>query len=278
VILSNELIEALLAHDGTRSQSYLEALRAEAPAIATLPAFDQLVQRLTHGNIEVEPTSVAIAAAADDLTLRIAPAARTVMGASTHAFVAPWFRELAKLAMPLPYDRYFSQAHAASLLLEAGDDAASEAAIATIPGHHERPTALRWLSIARYRQRGLEAARPSLFALALRNPAEVKNIIDLLADPVLQADWTAFLRASVWESVSDADLPRWFPAWFVNEHNAGELVAKISLTGEPPGRALAALRSLLTLERSGVSAVLVKERETLRRQNEDLYQLYLAQR
>lgn len=284
VMLANDLIAALHARDVASAAKCLDLLRAEAPALASLDSFEVLVNRLRHaeeGKERKEPNAqnaAELAAAADDLTHRVEPAARKVMGADAKRFVAPWFRELADLARAQPYDRDHRRAHAASLLLEAGDFAAAEAAALTIPGYDERPTSLAWLSIARYHQHGIDAARPSLLSLALRSPMEFERTRDLLDDPALHREWTAFLGASEWESIAEAELPRWFPAWYVEEFGAISVVVQISLTIDPPGRALQSVQSLLAMERGGVSAALLKERENLRRLNEDLYRLYMAKR
>jgi hypothetical protein len=82
------------------------------------------------------------------------------------------------------------------------------------------------LTVARYRRHGLAAARPTLFALAWHAPQRLAAVRAELADELLEREWHAFERACEWGSVAEAELPAWFPAWFLVEHPVSRTVAQ----------------------------------------------------
>lgn len=96
-----------------------------------------------------------------------------------------------------------------------------------------------WLTVARYRQRGLPAATPTLFALAWQDPPRLPSVLDDLDDELLDRAFQSFERASEWAEIDAAGLPAWFPAWYVLEHPAAakELEGIGNVDGTPAAAA-----------------------------------------
>ena len=143
----------------------------------------------------------------------------------------------------------------------------------------ETPDALHWLTVARYRLRGLDAARGSLFALAWRQPDRLATVLAELADELLDRQWQAFQRACDWDDILEADLPSWFPAWYLVEHPAaGKALADATFPNCAPAEAARLLLHLFDVERQGNSRTLVEVRARLRSLNPELFSLYMARR
>jgi len=209
----------------------------------------------------------------------LAAAASKVLGEAAPAFVAGFFRAMAQDARGVAYEPAHAQAHRAALCLRCGEWAEAEEAAAAIPGAARRADPLEWLSVARYRRHGLAAARPTLFALAWHAPHRVAEVRAALADELLEREWRAFERACEWESVAEAELPAWFPAWFLVEHPvAAKELGDIAFPDAPPASAARLLVALFALERRGDQRRLAGERERLRRLNPELFALYMARR
>jgi hypothetical protein len=138
---------------------------------------------------------------------------------------------------------------------------------------------LQWLSIARYRQRGLAAARAALFALAWHAPQRLASTLAELRDELLIRDWQRFSVASEWNTVPDDDLAAWFPAWYLLEHSAvsGELDF-FDAPMSPPAEAARLLSHIFGLESRGDWRSLAVQRERLRALNAEFFALYMARR
>ena len=209
----------------------------------------------------------------------ILPAATQVLGPRAQPFVDGFFRDLAEAARGLAYEPSRSTAHRASLCLRCGEWAEAEEAAQAIPDSSANPDALYWLCVARHRQRGLAAARASLFALAWRAPERLAPTLAELGDEVLDRDWQAFERACEWESVEEAELPAWFPAWYLLEHPVvGSELDGVDFPDSPPAVAARLLLRLMEMERRGDWRKLAVQRERLRGLNPDLFALYMARR
>jgi hypothetical protein len=278
VMLANDAVGALAARDAARASLALEQLRSEAPDHPALPALRISARGLAEWRRPgADPR--AILAAVRWLDDELAPAARQVLGDAAPAFVAGFFRELAQDARGVGYDPAHAQAHRAALCLRCGEWADAEEAALVIPGATRRSDPLEWLTIARHRLRGLAAARPTLFALAWHAPQRLAAVRAALADELLEREWQAFERASEWESVPEAELAAWFPAWFLVEHPvAGREVGDIAFPDSPPAGAARLLVGLFALERRGDQRRIAGERERLRRLNPELFAVYMARR
>jgi hypothetical protein len=278
VMLANDAAGALAARDAARAVAALERLRSEAPDHPALPSLRTLADGLAAWRARgADPQ--AILAAVRWLDDQLAPAAKQVLGDAAPAFVAGFFRAMAQDARGVPYDPAHAPAHRAALCLRCGEWAEAEEAAAAIPGATRRADPLQWLTVARYRRHGLAAARPTLFALAWHAPHRLAAIRAELADELLEREWRAFERACEWESVAEAELPAWFPAWFLVEHPvAGKELGDIAFPDSPPASAARLLVALFALERRGDQRRLAVERERLRRLNLELFTIYMARR
>jgi hypothetical protein len=280
VVAANEIAAALLARDVVLASACLDNARRQGHEHPELPALATLTQALTEWRAPARDAP-AIAEAAMRLDTEMVPAAASALGAQAPRLIAHFFAELAQSAQGLIYDPAYPDAHYAALSLRAGDADAAERAAMTIAGWTGLPDALYWVTVARYRLRGLEAARATLFAFAWRDPRRMERLLAQLQDEVLERDWRAFEAASDWESISELYLPAWFPAWYVMEHPAAALNLDPALLPDAdavPAAAARLLVHLLDLEKQGNSRALVTSRERLRRLNAEFFELYMARR
>src|SRR5262245_10704754 len=277
-MLANDAVGALAARDATRGGVALERLRSEAHDHPALPALRTLVRGLAEWRRPgADPQ--AILAAVRWLDDQLTPAARQALGDAAPAFVAEFFREMAQDARGVGYGPAHAQAHRAALFLRCGDWAQAEDAAAAIPGAARRSDPLQWLTVARYRQSGLAAARATLFALAWHAPHRLAAVRAELADELLEREWRALERGCEGEGIAGAELPAWFPAGFLVEHPvAGKELGDIAFPDSPPATAARLLVALLALERRGDQRRLAGERERLKRLNPELFALYMARR
>ena len=278
VTLANEAIDAVATRDAARAAASVNKLRREAPDSSSLPALETLAGALAAWR-RPATDAAAIVRAVEWLDEEILPAAGRALGSLAQAFVGAFFHELADAARGLAYEPARPAAHRAWLCLRCGEWADAEEAAHAIPGSAENPDALHWLCVARYRQGGLIAARTSLFALAWRAPGRVAPTLAELGDELLDRDWRAFERACEWESVEDAGLPAWFPAWYLLEHPVvGNDMDAADFPDSPPAAAARLLLHLVAMEKRGDWRKLAVQRERLRCLNPDLFALYMARR
>lgn len=278
VVAANEIAAALLACDVVLASTCLDDARRQGHEHPELPALAKLTQALSEWRAPARDAP-AIAEAVIRLDTEMLPAAASALGAQACRFIAHFFAELGQTAQGLAYVPAYPEAHCAALCLRAGDAEAAEQAAMTIPGWVELPDALYWVTIARHRLRGLEAARVTLFAFAWRDPRRMEQLLAQLEDEVLERDWRAFETASDWESISELSLPAWFPAWYVMEHPAvASSLDPARFPDADPAEAARLLVHLLELEKQGNSRALVASRERLRRLNAEFFELYMARR
>jgi len=278
VVLANEIAAAVLVCDGPAAVAALNEARLKGLDHPALPALETLASALVEWRPPARNVQ-ALAAAVDRLDNSVVPAAQSVLGQQAPAFVAHFFGPLSELARDLPYDPLHPSASRASLLLRCGDFEGAGEAVLAISDWRRAPDALRWLTLARYRARGLDTARGSLFAFAWLRPMDVGQLLSELADDMLDRDWRAFEAASDWESIPAGELAAWFPAWYLVEHpaTAASLDPEVSVEAAPAVAARTILH-LLELERQGNSRALAASRARLRTLNADLFAVYMARR
>ncbi|MFM9889000.1 MAG: hypothetical protein ACKVQT_38745 [Burkholderiales bacterium] len=278
VMLANDVADALLATDAARARRVFADLLREAPRHPAAIAMQVLIDFVERWQLPA-PRASDIARMAGWIAAEIRPAARQALGSNDVAFIRPFYRALADCAIGLDYDPGHPAGHRADLCLQCDAFTAAEAASLSIPRWQVNPDALAWLTTARYRLYGLDAARPSLFALAWCGPKRCESVITTLADPALDRDWRAFLGASEWESVGDDTLPAWFPAWTVIEHPAIKVdPIDTDLPSAVAVRATTMLVRIRELEKQGSSRALLTAREALRDLNGELFAIYMARR
>lgn len=276
VMIANEALEALVGRDAPRAARALARLRAEAHDYPSLRALEVLTQALIEWRRSTGAAE--ISSAVSWLDQVVAPAAWDAAGSQAQRFLDAFFRDLADSARGLAYDPAQPKAHRAWLSLRCGDWAEAEAAALTIADGTAIADVLHWLCIARYRQRGLAAARPALFRLAWQDPQRLASIVEEMGDVLLTRALQSFERACDWESVEASELPAWFPAWYVIEHPA--VSNDFDCVGPPtsPARAARLLARILDLERQADWKSLIALREQLRGLNSDLFSVYMTRR
>lgn len=278
VVLANDAVRAIGERDGRRAARYVSELRAEAADYPALRSLEILARALAAWQ-RPSCDATSILSAVVSLEDLVAPAARDALAARADDILAPFFRDLAEASRGLAYEASRSKAHRAWLSLRCGDWEQAEDAALGIPGANEIPDALHWLTVARYRRRGLAAARPTLFALAWRDPPRLAELIDGLQDEALKGDYRRFNGACEWTNTAEVELPAWFPAWYVLEHPAAAGDFDSSETSmAPPVRTARLVTRILELEQQGDWKPLVALRDQFRRLNADLFSLYMARR
>ena len=278
VVLANDTIGALAARDAARARAALNRLRAEVPDYPHIDAFECLCVALATWSAP-RADAATIERAVDWLDRDIAPAARGALGEAAAGFIASFFRSLAEAARGHAYDPAHPRAHRAWLSLRCGEWQEAEDAADAIPQPRSTADAIHWRCIARYRRAGLASARSGFFELAWRAPSRFASLLAELEDELLQREWRRFETACEWESVDEADLPAWFPAWFLLEHPAsGAAIEDAAFPATPAADAARLLIELLDTEKHGDSRRLVERRARLRELNHELFNLYMAKR
>jgi hypothetical protein len=278
VMLANEAVRAILDRDGPRALHYTCELRAEASDYPTLRPLETLGRALVEWRRTASDVT-SILSAIGWLEQVVVPAAREAFGASGDDVLAPFFRDLVETSRGLAYVPSHGKAHCAWLSLRCGDWEQAEDFALGIPGASAIPDALHWLTVARYRRRGLSAARPTLFGLAWRDPSRLAVLIDELQDEVLERDFRRFNGACEWTDIEARELPAWFPAWYVLEHPAAAAdfdVDEASMAA--PVQAARLVARVLERERQGDWKALVALRDRFRLLSVDLFSLYMARR
>jgi hypothetical protein len=277
VMLRNDAIAALRRRDEEGAPSALDALAAAYPHDASLPPLKILEKSLFARPVRFASHDEALDALSA-MDGELVPAAHAVFGADEALeWLRPVWRALAQAASGLAFDARRAQAHAAFMLVRAGDWESAEAQVAAIPSWRRIPAPLAWTAEARCGRAGLDAAWCLLAELAWIAPERFGTLAHRLDAPLLTRLLARF--ESGFESEGECDLA-WFPAWVLVEEPA--LAALLRETqpcnGAAPERAARLVMSLLALERQGRHAELVRERKRLRDLHAGLFARYMATR
>ncbi|WP_227747234.1 hypothetical protein [Paraburkholderia franconis] len=165
VMLGNDVLAPLQRREAAAARTALERLAGDYPDDGALPALTALVGELEHASTAPFADHASLAVACRHLEGEVVPAARRVLPAQTvQSWLAPSWRTLARRAASLPFrgadagDHALN--HAAPLWLLAGDAAAACTAVERIESWWRIPAPLAWMTEARYRTDGLDAAGP----------------------------------------------------------------------------------------------------------------------
>ena len=277
IMLQNDVIAALRVRDAAAVRQAFAAFAAEfphhemlAPLTTLLNTVDTPAQRFADHD--------GAAAARHTVTTAVAPAAHTVFGnKDAAAWLAPLWLSLANAAAGLPFNAAKPDTHAACLLLQSGDWAAAEAAIAGIASWRRMPATLAWMAEARFYQGGLERAWPLLLELAWIDASTFSRVARQLQAPALHKLLKDFVLA--FEEDDDPD-PAWFPAWLLIATPAMASVMRETQTcnNHAPEQTARLIMALLILEKQGRHADLVAQRKRLRHLHAALYAIYMASR
>lgn len=279
VVLANDVIDALLAHDAARAAECLDRLRAEEPGHCACKALETLCHVLREWPFPSR-NPAEIAEATRRLEADAHPAALAAIGKKAAEFMLPLWRDLAQAAGSHVYDAAFPQSCSAALHLRCGDPQAAAAAAQAIGQRDDNVNALHWLSVARYRIDGLDACRMPLMRLALLGPERFPATLQEIDDPLLNRDWRAFQAACHWLDSEDQTVAVWFPTWYLVEH-PGTVVdfgSPLTLPETVPVQAMKTIARLVKLEKGGYSPALISARSRLRELDSNMFEFYMARR
>lgn len=279
VMLRNDVLSAIEARQASSARLALPRLAAEYPQDKAIPLLETLVRALEFPSCRFAESGAALAAR-NHLETSLQPATALLMApAQARRWMAREWRLLAEAATGLAFTASAAPAHSAPCWLRAGDWAAAEAAVMTIPSWRRIPLPLSWMAEARLGRKGFEDALPLLAELAWLSPSGFADLSDRLEDPLLARLLREF--AAEFENDADADPDlAWFPAWC--------LIAKPSLApllrqtepglGRNPERAARLMLDILALEQQGNHQLLLSERKKLRRLHSGLFARYMRTR
>jgi hypothetical protein len=212
--LRNEVVEHLQRRHAVDARASLAQLASEYPDDSALPAIAVLVRELENSSTLPLTDHTELTAVRRRVEDDVIPAAQRVLPAQdVHAWSTPCWRSLAQRAAPLVFCGIHTESHAAPLWLRAGDCAAATDAVETIESWWRIPSPLAWMTEARYRAAGLDAAWPLLAELAWLAPSRFAALIAALRDASLDALRRRF-DADFSGTGEIADYA-WFPAWLL---------------------------------------------------------------
>ncbi|SAL61580.1 hypothetical protein AWB73_06837 [Caballeronia turbans] len=279
VALRNDVVEQLQLRDAAAARTALTVLAGEYPSDSALPSMTVLVQQLENASTLAVTDHAELAVICRHFENEVAHAARQVLPERcAQLWMTQCWRELAQRAAALRYRAGDPDSHAAPLWLRASDWAAASDAIESIESWWRIPSPLAWMTEARYRSAGVDAAWPLIAELAWVAPARFTALIVTLQDAslnVLHRRFDADFRGT-----GEIEDYAWFPAWL--------LIIKPAITGRlgearvqrdlPASRATALLGEILRREREGEQHELIALRQEIRRLHSGLFDIYMATR
>ena len=287
VVLRNGLLDQLQCRDGAAARTALAELAAGYPDDGALSAMRMLTRELERAPATPFADHAALAIAHRHLEEEVIPAARRVLPAqAVCAWLAPCWSLLAQRAAALAFRgddaathaASHAERHAAPLWLHAGEWAAAIDAVEGIASWWRIPAPLAWMTEARYRTGGLDAAWPLLAELAWLAPRRFATVLSVLGDASLDALRRRF--DAEFPGSGEVDDYAWFPAWLlvVKPALAGRLGEARVQRDLAASRATALLGEILRREHEGNQHELVGLRQELSRLHEGLFDAYMATR
>jgi len=278
VMLRNDVLEPLQRRDAVPARTALERLAREYPDDGSLPAMTVLVRELEDGSTApfVDHAALTLTRHLED---DVVPAARRVLPAqAVQRWLAPCWRALAARAASLTFRGTEADSHAAPLWLLAGDGVAAIDAVEGIGSWWRIPAPLAWMTEARYRTGGLDAAWPLLVELAWLAPVRFAALLPVLGDALLDGLRRRFDAG--FSGAGEVDDYAWFPAWLlvVKPALAGRLSEARVQRDQAASRATALLGEILRREHEGDQHELVSLRQELSRLHAGLFDVYMTMR
>lgn len=283
VALRNDLAQALLDGDPLASRRIADTLQAEFGADPVLASAAALIEHqhwrqslAAEGHLDV----TTVLDARHRLDGPIALAAPAVFG--THeaaAWLADQWRWLAGQARGIGWHPAHSEAHAAELYLRGQAWPQAAEAVARIDSWRRIPAPLLWMTRARWRGDGADAAWPLLAEAFWLTPARAAALLPALADTRLDRLVARFEERFDPADASAADWA-WLPAFALVDQPllAGPLSPATPPTQTAPGNAFAVVMALLRLERQGRHREIVAHRARLQALSPTLFAAYMVTR
>jgi hypothetical protein len=278
VMLRNDVVNALERHDAEAARAACDRLVQEYPADESLPDLRVLLDGLERMDRRSIGDHAALRQARQAVEA-MQPLAERVFGPlAATKWLAPLWEDLALRAEAVPFRADSAQDHAAPLWLAAGNWKAAAQAVGAIESWRRIPAPLAWMTEARLRLFGLQAAWPLIAELGWLSPARLDDLFRRCQDPLLAALARKFGES--FDGDGTIDDAAWFAAWVLTERP--EVVEHLS-AAQPslhngPERAFRVLVELIGLERQGRQREIVDRRKTLRDLHPSLYAAYMRTR
>ena len=283
VALRNDLAQALLDGDPVAARRIADSLQAEfghdpvlAPAAALIEYHHWRQSLAADGHLDV----ATVLDARHRLDGPVATAATAVLGAhEASAWLAGQWRWLAGQAAGIGWHPADVEAHAAALYLRGQAWPQAAEAVMRIDSWRRIPLPLLWMTQARWRGNGADAAWPLLADALWLTPARAAALLPALADTRLDRLVARFEEHFDPAAASDADWA-WLPAFALVDQPllADPLSAATPPTQTAPGDAFTVVMALLRLERQGRHHEIVAHRARLRALSATLFAAYMVTR
>jgi hypothetical protein len=278
--LRNDIAQALLGGDVQAAQRSADALQAEFGSDPVLAPAAVLIEHLRWQQ-SVAPSGSAdvaeVLAMSGRLDGSIAAAATAVLGPQdASAWLAAQWCWLAGRAGKIAWHPSHADAHAAALYLRGQAWPQAAEAAARIESLRRIPLPLLWMTHARWRSDGADAAWPLLAEALWLAPARAAALLPQLADAWLDKATRRF--EELFEP--EADGWAWLPAWALVDQPllAGPLSAATPPPDSAPGDAFKLVMALLRLEREGRHREIVEHRSRLKALSATLFAVYMGTR
>lgn len=151
VMLRNDVVAALGAHQALAARGAWQTLRQEYPLDAWLPSLFTLLQALEARRPQNPAHSVfeshdSLGQARVALQDSVQPAAQQVFGAAAALWLRPFWQDLVQRAAHLPFCADCEEDHAVPMLLHVKDWQAAIDAVTRIPSWWRIPAPLAWMA------------------------------------------------------------------------------------------------------------------------------------
>ena len=283
VALRNDLARALLDGDPAAAQRIADTLRAEFGADPMLAPATALIEHLRWRQSMVTSGRLGVAAVLDArhrLDNPVAAAAAAVLGAQeARTWLADQWCWLAGQAAGIGWHPAHAEAHAAALYLRGQAWSQAADAVTRIDSWRRIPLPLLWMTHARWRGNGADAAWPLLAEALWLTPARAAALLPALADTRLDGLVARFQERFDPTAAPGADWA-WLPAFALVDQPllAGPLCAATPPTQTAPGNAFTVVMALVRLERQGQHHEIVAHRARLKALSTTLFAAYMVTR
>jgi hypothetical protein len=278
--LRNDIAQALLRGDLLAAQRSADALHAEFGSDPVLAPAAVLIEHLRCQQSVAPGESADVAEVLDRrgrLDGSIATAASAALGPQdASAWLAAQWCWLAGRAGKIAWHPGHADAHAAALYLRGQAWPQAAEAVARIESWRRIPLPLLWMTQARWRSDGADAAWPLLAEALWLAPARAAALLRQLADARLDKATRRF--EELFEP--EADGWAWLPAWMLVDQPllAGPLSAATPPPDSAPGDAFKLVMALLRLEREGRHREIIEHRSRMKSLSALLFAAYMGTR
>ena len=283
VELRNDLAQALLDSDPDAALQVADTLAAEFAADPVLAPAATMVEHLRWRLALPADARLDVAALLGALKRLDGPVAKAAMavlgGKEAPAWLAGQWRWLAERAGGVGWHPAQADAHAAALYLRGQAWSQAADAVEGIESWRRIPTPLLWMTQARWRGRGADAAWPLLAEALWMAPGRAAALLPQLADRQLARLAERFEHLFDPAATAAAGWA-WLPAFALVDQPllAGPLSSATPPPQTAPGTAFTVTMALLRLERQGRHQEIVAQRARLKALSATLFGAYMSTR